>query len=79
MDFGPIEECFAGGILLHIMTEAELKAAIEAYESYKKASSYPRDYRKILQDSLDTLNKVERSNLELKAYVIPDTIKMVIE
>ncbi len=79
MDFKPIAECFAGEILLHIMTEAELKAAMEAYELYKKVSFYPQGYKKILQNSLDTLNKVVRGNLELKAYVIPDTIKIVIE
>ncbi len=79
MDFGPIEKCFTGRVFLHVMNTKDLEGAMGAYIQFKKFVEYPPDYQQLLQNSIDTSKKIETEKLKLTAYVVPNTVELIIK
>ncbi len=77
-DFGPIEKCFTGKVFVHLMDEKELKAALDAYELFKSVVDYPSGYKQKIENSIEILKGVDKDSLEIDAYVVPNTVELII-
>lgn len=78
MDYCLIEKVFTGRMSVHVMTAAELKAALEGYEIYKDYFPFPRGYVHMLRDSMAVVEHLGYERLAIEATVVPESIELTI-
>jgi hypothetical protein len=75
MDFGLLEQCFTGVIDLKVMTDNDIKQAINAYNIFKPALKFPTGYYEMLQYGLKRTQELKMNSLSFEAQVISDNEK----
>ncbi len=68
MDYSNPRTCFTGKIHTTILDEAVLKEIMEIYDRLSDLYSYPKDFKKNLQDALQLREDPAKYTARVEAY-----------
>lgn len=79
MDYGPLENGFAGTIEFSLMTSEAIERAKDAYELFGKAGGYSSDYGEQLEQALKVTKTTDPSKLLLEVSTTPPDKNLILK